>query len=60
MRADYESISGKYNAILAENQELLKKVREKEKLAQYLEKEVERRTGEFKDMVFAGLLDFNI
>ncbi|KAJ3305425.1 hypothetical protein HDV03_001519 [Kappamyces sp. JEL0829] len=50
LKIDFEELGTKYNTTLSENQELAKKLREKEKLCTFLEKEVERRGQEFKDM----------
>lgn len=53
LKQDFEELGSKYTQVLSDNQDLGKKLREKEKLCNFLEKEVERRGQEFKDMVFA-------
>ena len=50
LKADFDQLGTSYTKALTENQELAKKLREKEKLCGFLEKEVERRSQEFKDM----------
>ncbi|KAI8930279.1 hypothetical protein BC831DRAFT_2059 [Entophlyctis helioformis] len=50
LHAEFEELGSKYDAVLAENQNLGKKVKEKEKLVEFLEKEMVRRTTEFNDM----------
>lgn len=46
-------MSVKYDHTLSENQLLTKRLKEKEKLVDFLEKEVARRTDEFQNMVGA-------
>lgn len=50
LKADFDQLGTSYTLSLSENQELVKKLREKEKLCVFLEKEVERRGQEFRDM----------
>jgi DNA repair exonuclease SbcCD ATPase subunit len=50
LRTDYESMEGRYSQTLGENQEMLKKLREKEKMIQYFKSEVTRRSQEYKEM----------
>ncbi|KAJ3017854.1 hypothetical protein HKX48_003345 [Thoreauomyces humboldtii] len=50
LRYDYEGMSVKYNSTMSENQLLSKRLKEKEKFVDFLEKEVARRTEEFSNM----------
>ncbi|KAJ3185445.1 hypothetical protein HDU87_000066 [Geranomyces variabilis] len=50
LRYDYESMSVKYNSMISDNQLLTKRLKEKEKFVEFLEKEVSRRTEEFTNM----------
>ncbi|KAJ3153098.1 hypothetical protein HDU89_000726 [Geranomyces variabilis] len=50
LRYDYEGMSVKYNSLISDNQLLTKRLREKEKFVEFLEKEVSRRTEEFTNM----------
>ncbi|KAJ3035456.1 hypothetical protein HDV00_003747 [Rhizophlyctis rosea] len=50
LRSDYEEMSVKYDSTLSENQLLTKRLREKEKFTEFLEREVKRRTEEFTNM----------
>ncbi|ORX56126.1 hypothetical protein BCR36DRAFT_410156 [Piromyces finnis] len=47
---DFDKVSSNYNTILNEYEGTLKKLKEKEKLVAFLEKEVKRRTDEFNSM----------
>jgi len=44
-------VSSNYNTILNDYESTVKKLKEKEKLIEFLEKEVKRRTDEFDSMV---------
>ncbi|TPX70357.1 hypothetical protein SpCBS45565_g01777 [Spizellomyces sp. 'palustris'] len=50
LRFDYEGMSVKYDSMLSENQLLSKRLKEREKFVDFLEKEVARRTEEFQNM----------
>ncbi|KAJ3277626.1 hypothetical protein HK104_003125 [Borealophlyctis nickersoniae] len=50
LRGDFEEMVVKYDAILSENQLLSKRLREREKFVEFLEKEIARRTEEFHNM----------
>jgi hypothetical protein len=50
LKTDFDQLVTSYTKALTDNQELMKKLREKEKLCVFLEKEIERRGQEFKDM----------
>ncbi|KAJ3048831.1 hypothetical protein HK097_010173 [Rhizophlyctis rosea] len=50
LRGDYEEMSVKYDSLLSENQLLTKRLREKEKFSEFLEREVKKRTEEFTNM----------
>jgi hypothetical protein len=50
LKGEYEMMESRYSQTLGENQDLIKKNREKERTIQFLEKEVEKRTREYKDM----------
>ncbi|KAI8899380.1 hypothetical protein BC833DRAFT_585987 [Globomyces pollinis-pini] len=50
MKVDFEELGSKYNTILNENLDLTKKMKEKEKSVEFLEKELKRRSAEFNDM----------
>ncbi|KAI8904593.1 hypothetical protein DFJ77DRAFT_480143 [Powellomyces hirtus] len=50
LRYDYEGMSVKYNSLMSDNQLLAKRLKEKEKFVDFLEKEVGRRTEEFTNM----------
>ncbi|KAJ3154194.1 hypothetical protein HDU86_004738 [Geranomyces michiganensis] len=50
LRYDYEGMSVKYNSMISDNQLLTKRLKEKERFVEFLEKEVSRRTEEFSNM----------
>ncbi|KAI8820277.1 uncharacterized protein EV422DRAFT_85883 [Fimicolochytrium jonesii] len=50
LRFDYEGMSIKYSSLMSENQLLGKRLKEREKFAEFLEKEVARRTEEYNSM----------
>ncbi|KAI9094642.1 hypothetical protein DFS34DRAFT_237920 [Phlyctochytrium arcticum] len=50
LRFDYEGMSAKYDSLMSENQLLSKRLKEREKFVDFLEKEVARRTEEFHNM----------
>ncbi|KAJ3101508.1 hypothetical protein HDU97_001323 [Phlyctochytrium planicorne] len=47
LHLEFEQIGSKYDSLLCENQVLQKRLKEREKFAEFLEKEVARRTDEF-------------
>ena len=56
MSNDFDKVSSNYNTILNDYENTMKKLKEKEKLVEFLEKEVQRRTNEFDSMVILTLL----
>ncbi|KAJ3257365.1 hypothetical protein HK103_004585 [Boothiomyces macroporosus] len=50
LRKEFDDVSTKYNSSIGINQDLAKKVQELEKNNQFLEKEMERRAMEYRDM----------
>lgn len=51
LKLEFEDLGNKYTKSLSTNQELLKKLREKDKTVDFLEIEIKKRTVEFEDMV---------
>jgi len=51
LSSDFDKVSNNYNYILNEFENNAKKLKEKEKLVSFLEKEIKRRTDEYETMV---------
>lgn len=51
LHSEFEELGVKYDGVLSENQNLIKRLKDREKLVEFLEVEVKRRSEEFKDMV---------
>nr|KAJ3418786.1 hypothetical protein HK105_007846 [Polyrhizophydium stewartii] len=54
LHAEFEELGTKYDTLLNDNQGMSKQIKEKEKMVEFLEKELARRTQEFSDMVLGG------
>ncbi|KAL2918170.1 ubiquitin-specific protease ubp2 [Polyrhizophydium stewartii] len=50
LHAEFEELGTKYDTLLNDNQGMSKQIKEKEKMVEFLEKELARRTQEFSDM----------
>ncbi|KAL5032822.1 hypothetical protein BDV3_001359 [Batrachochytrium dendrobatidis] len=50
LHSEFDELGTKYDAALNENQLMTKKLREREKMIEFLEKEMSRRTQEFNEM----------
>jgi hypothetical protein len=51
LHGEFEQLSIRYDSLIGENQVLVRRLKEREKFAEFLEKEVARRTEEFVNMV---------
>ena len=51
LKAEVDSTGAKYDGLLSENQILIQKLKEREKMVEFLEKEMHRRSDEFQSMV---------
>ncbi|KAJ3114277.1 anaphase-promoting complex subunit Hcn1 [Phlyctochytrium bullatum] len=56
LHLEFEQMSSRYDGLLCENQVLVKRLREREKFAEFLEKEVARRTEEFVNLSLSNLI----
>ncbi|KAH6566140.1 hypothetical protein BASA50_006275 [Batrachochytrium salamandrivorans] len=50
LQSEFEELDTKYDLVLKENQQYSKKIMEREKMVEFLEKEISRRSQEFSDM----------
>jgi hypothetical protein len=51
LKAEFEQISTRYDSALNESQSINKKLKDKEKMVEFLEKEITKRNAEFQSMV---------
>ena len=51
LQNEFEQLSIRYDSAIGENQVLVRRLKEREKFAEFLEKEVSRRTTEYLAMV---------
>lgn len=51
LRAEFDDTGAKYDGLLSENQTLIQKLKEREKMVKFLETEMRRRSDEFQAMV---------
>ena len=51
LRAEFDNTGAKYDGLLSENQTLIQKLKEQEKMVKFLETEMRRRSDEFQSMV---------
>ena len=56
LRAEFDNTGAKYDGLLSENQTLIQKLKEREKMVKFLETEMRRRSDEFQSMVNAILI----
>lgn len=56
LRAEFDNTGAKYDGLLSENQTLIQKLKERDKMVKFLETEMGRRSEEFQSMVNTMLI----
>ncbi|KAJ3233679.1 hypothetical protein HDU81_002064 [Chytriomyces hyalinus] len=59
LHVEFEQLSIRYDSLIGENQVLVKRLKEREKFAEFMEKEVARRTEEYVAMGLMAVVDFS-